>query len=222
MNEKLWNLPWEIQLAVGSGYAAYMLAYLGIRDHHKAVDVTFRTIAFGLCATAALALVPSSWGWWRVAAAVFAALAGGILWRFWLSDGVHWLARRSNLSWSDDTPSAWSRITQHNRRIFYSQLAIQLDDDGWLFCEDTRPFDNAPFGPCVLGPNGDVALYVTHKCEPGGEIAAVEGIRDPHHGDEITYVPASRVRTFRVRLWRRSNDAELEVEELRVAAEEAP
>jgi len=202
MDDKLLNLPWEIQVALGSGYLAYMLAYVGIREHHKAIDVTFRAIAFGLCATAILKLIPVHFGWLRAFSAIAAAVVAGAAWRFWLADGVQWLIRKTDLSWADETPSAWSKITQHNRRIFYSQVTVQLDDDSWLFCNDTRPFADAPYGPCTLGPDGDVALYATHKCGPGAgaSFEAIDGVRDADHGYEITYVPAARVRRVKVRL----------------------
>src|SRR3546814_2103205 len=51
MDEKLLSLPWQIQVALGAGYLAYLVAYSGIRDHHKGIDVPFRAIAFGLVAT---------------------------------------------------------------------------------------------------------------------------------------------------------------------------
>lgn len=202
MDEKLLNLPWEIQLALGSGYVAYMLAYVGIREHHKPIDTIFRTIAFGLFATAILKVISSNFGLYRIIGAIAAAFTAGILWRFFISDLIQWCIRKSNLSWSDETPNAWSRITQHNRKIRYSQLKVQLDDDSWLFCENTRLFAEAPFGPCTLGPTGDIALYVTHKAAPGKDFVAVDMVRDPFHGDEITYVPANRVRTISARLWR--------------------
>jgi hypothetical protein len=209
MDEKLLNLPWEIQLALGSGYLAYLLAYLGIREHHKAIDVTFRTLAFGLFATAVLKFVPAQLGLWRAGGAIAAALAAGIAWRYALADALQWSVRKTNLSWSDETPSAWSRITQHNRRIYYSQIRVQLDDDSWLACDDTRLFADAPFGPCTLGPSGDVALYVTHKCpRDARDFVAVEMVRDPFHGDEITYIPAPRVRSVSVRLLRHASGSD--------------
>lgn len=201
MDEKLLNLPWEIQLALGSGYVAYMLAYHGIREHHKAIDVTFRAIAFGLCATAILTLVPVRFGWERVAAAILAAIVGGVLWRFILADLAQWAIRKVDLSWSDETPDAWSKITQHNRRYFYGRVTVYLEDQSVLSCSDTRPFADAPFGPCILGPKGDVALYVTHVCDAGADsFREIDGVRDPHYGDEITYVPACQIRRVKVRL----------------------
>lgn len=200
MDEKFLSLPWNIQVALGSGYLAYALAYLGIKDHHKPIDTAFRTIAFGLCATSVLALLPASYGFWRIAAAVLASLIAGALWRYWIADGVQWLIRKADLSWADETPSAWSKITLHNNRTYVSQISIQLEDDSWLFCDDTRQFADAPYGPCVLGPNGDVAIYATHKCHPGDEIVEDLDVRDPHHGYKLTYVPAGRIRRVSLRM----------------------
>jgi hypothetical protein len=224
MDEKLLNLPWEIQLALGSGYVAYALAYLGIKDHHKPVDTAFRTIAFGLCATAVLTLIPPSYGAWRVAAAISAAIIGGAIWRYCVADGVQWLVRKTNLSWSDETPSAWARITTHNRRTYVSQLSIQLDDDSWVFCDNTSLFNNSPFGPCVLGPDGDVALYVTHKCGPGpdSEIIAVSDVRDRFHGDSLTYISAARIRRISFRMLRSTNGSEAAEAEHPAAAPAEP
>lgn len=213
MDEKLLSLPWEIQVALGSGYLAYALAYQGIKDHHKPIDTAFRTIAFGLCATAVLTLIPASYGIIRIAAAVLAALTGGALWRYCIADLVVWLVRKADLSWSDETPSAWSKITLHNNRAYVSQLSIQLDDDSWLFCNDTRQFAESPYGPCVLGTNGDVAIYATHKCRPGEEIVEVDDVRDLHHGDNLTYVPAAKIRRVSLRLLKRTK--------LRAVAQEA-
>lgn len=222
MDEKFLSLPWEIQVALGSGYLAYAFAYLGIKDHHKPIDTAFRSIAFGLCATSVLALIPASYGFWRVASAVLASLVAGALWRCWIADGVQWLIRKADLSWSDETPSAWSKITLHNNRTYVSQISIQLDDDSWLFCDDTRRFVDAPYGPCVLGPNGDVAIYATHKCQPGGEIVEDPDVRDAHHGDKLTYVPASKIRRVSLRLFKKVKSSAAGAEASQMAAQEAP
>lgn len=222
MDEKFLRLPWEIQVALGSGYLAYALAYLGIKDHHKPIDTAFRTIAFGLCATSVLSLLPPAYGFWRIAAAVLASLVSGALWRYWIADGVQWLVRKADLSWSDETPSAWSKITLHNSRTYVSQISIQLDDDSWLFCDDTRQFADAPYGPCVLGPNGDVAFYATHKCLPGEAIVEDLDVRDAHHGDKLTYVPASKIRRVSLRMLKSTKSSVVGAEAFPVEAEEAP
>jgi len=201
MDEKFLSLPWEMQVALGSGYLSYAIAYLGIKDHHKPIDTFFRTVAFSLCATLVLTVLSPSDGAWRIAAAVLASVVSGVLWRYCIADGVQWLVRKTNLSWSDETPSAWSKITLHNSKIYLSQLSVQLDDDSWLFCDDTRKFAKSPFGPCVLGTNGDVAIYATHKCRPGGkEFTENPDVRDTHHGDKLTYIPAAKIRRVTMRM----------------------
>jgi hypothetical protein len=222
MDDKFLSLPWEIQIALGSGYLAYALAYLGIRDHHKPIDTAFRAVAFGLCATSVLAIIPADLGFWRIAAAVLVSLVSGFLWRYWIADGVQWLIRKADLSWSDETPSAWSKITLHNSRTYVSQISVQLDDDSWLFCTDTRPFSDSPYGPCVLGPTGDVALYVTHKCGPGEEIVEDTAVRDPHHGSLLTYVPANRIRKVTLRMLNGSKSSVAGAEVLPPVVEAAP
>jgi hypothetical protein len=51
MSVDLLALPWQVQLTLASGYAAYALAYSGIRAHHQTIDVAFATLVFGLVAT---------------------------------------------------------------------------------------------------------------------------------------------------------------------------
>lgn len=200
MDDRLLNLPWQIQLALGTGYFAYLIACFGMRDHHKPADVTFGTMAFGLCAAAVLAL-PGFHGWPRVIAAGLAPILAALLWRLWLDDALRRLARAINLSWSDDTPSAWYRVTQTNRRHYVTQITVFLDDGSVLCCRDARQFAEAPYGPCVLGVNGDIAFYVTHAEQPGsGCFSERTGVRNPWYGDDMTYVPASRIREMRIRM----------------------
>lgn len=201
MDDRLLNLPWEIQLTLGAGYLAYLIACFGMRDHHKPADVTFGTLAFGLCAASVLALVPPAIGWPRAIIAITAPPLAALLWRLWLGDALRRLARAINLSWSDDTPSAWYRVTQTNRQHYVTQIIVFLDDGTVLFCADTRRFVTSPFGPCVLGANGDVALYVTHAERPGdGSFFERDRVRDPVHGDDMTYIPAARIREMRIRM----------------------
>jgi hypothetical protein len=60
-------------------------------------------------------------------------------------------------------------------------------------------FRNSPYGPCVLGANGDVALYLTHIDEPGKRSKELKTVQDGTYGDRMTYVPAARVRQITMR-----------------------
>lgn len=204
MNEKLLTLPWEIQVALGSGYAAYILAYVGIRDHHKGVDTAFRAIAFGLIATITFALVPRSWPIVRVGGAIFATLAGGLVWRWFGIEFVRKSLRHTNLSWADDTPSAWATISANNSKSPVTQISVLMDDGTWLNCDQNGDFNDSPFGPCVLGPNGDVALYVTSEVSPEGVESKNPHVCDPLWGDRVTYVPAGKIKRIAIRHLRKS------------------
>jgi hypothetical protein len=190
-------------VALASGYAAYLLSYMGMRDHHGAVDVAFRSLVFSLIASSVLALTPH-WGVVvSAAAAFFATLIVGVLWRRLGQRLLRLLVRSTDMTWSDDDPSALATLCSNaDKRV--SQIAIQLDDGTWLRCDNTSVFADAPFGPCVLGPKGDVALYLTHVETAAGDVRELTSVRDAYHGDRITYVPSERIRRMTLRYSKRS------------------
>jgi hypothetical protein len=81
MNELL-KLSWQVQVALGSGYVAYMLAYAGIRQHHQATYMIFRAIGFGLLASLMLYLDSTDYIVWDSLVAFCVAVAGGLVWRY--------------------------------------------------------------------------------------------------------------------------------------------
>ena len=188
--------PWQIQVALGSGYAAYMAAYTGIRAHHQGVDVTFRAIAFGLIATVVLMLVPIDRPVTAIVAAFGATLGAGLCWRRF---GMHcWerSLRGGDISWGDDTPSAWVRMIS-DQRHYVSQISVLTKDDRWLRCDDTERFRDAPLGPCVLGTNGDIILYLTHVKDAEGTREVQ--VLDEYHGARSTYIPVDEIRQVNIR-----------------------
>jgi hypothetical protein len=158
-----------------------------------------RSIAYGLIATAALALMPR--GSNMVFGGVVAFLITISAAMFWRRIGCRlWrdLLRYAGVSWSDDNPSAWMSFSESTDN-YVSQIAVQLDDGTWLQCNDTSKFSDAPFGPCVLGANGDVALYLTHEERPDGKSKELKTVLDPHYGARLTYIPAARIRRLTLR-----------------------
>jgi hypothetical protein len=198
MNPDLLKLPWEIQLALASGYVAYVLAYTGLRDRQRTIDVVFISLVFGLIATLVLWLL-SQHG--PIIAGLLAFLISaicGVVWRKLVRPLVATGLRKFNVSWSDDAPSALATLSENTEHPV-SQAAILLDDGTWLCCEETYKFANSPFGPVKLGPNGDVALYVTTITSPDGTSKPQTTIRDAYYGDRITYIPASRIKQITLR-----------------------
>jgi hypothetical protein len=198
MTPDLLTLPWQQQIVLAAGCASYMTAYMGARGHHRAIEMMFITLTFSLISTFALAITPS---WPPVAsglAAVAAPLIIALAWRKW---GSHWFVefmRHGDFTWSNDDPSALATLTA-NAKHPVTQIAVLLDDGTWLRCDDTAKFNDAPYAPCLLGPSGDVALYLTHEEPPGGDAKELKTVRNADYGDRLTYVPASRIRCITIR-----------------------
>lgn len=199
INQEILSLPWAIQVALGSGYAAYLFAYVGIRDNHKTIDTAFIAITFGLVASIVLT-ISSKWLLPIPAGclAFLCTIAAGALWRRYGRKILRSILRCFDISWSDDAPSSLATI-QHDTETYVSQISVQLIDGSWLRCDDTRQFSSAPFGPCVIGQDGSVSLYLTHTNDPTGAVKQVTTTSDPNFGDRISYVPASQIRQINLR-----------------------
>jgi hypothetical protein len=200
MNDTLLNLPWQIQVSLASGYAAYLLSYRGIRFGHRTIDTTFITVAFGLIATGVMALLKAEKPLLSGVAAFAITCLAALIWRRFLRHLVQLMMHKLDISWANDDPSALATLSSNNR-YKVSQVAVELDDGTWLRCDRTDKYADAPFGPMVLGPDGDIALYLTHEEKLGKAVKELGTVRDPSWGDRITYIPAARIRqiTFRHR-----------------------
>jgi hypothetical protein len=194
----LLRLPWEIQLALASGYAAYVVAYTGMRERQRTIDIAFISLVFSLVATLVLWLLSSQSIVIASVAAFIASVLAGAAWRKFGRPLTLAALRAGNVTWSDDEPSALATLSC-STKFYVSQIAVLLDDGTWLSCKDTAPFADAPFGPCQIGPNGDVAMYLTHEEPPGGEEREVPNVRNVAYGDRVTYIPASKIKRITLR-----------------------
>lgn len=196
--ENFYGLTWQVQLALASGFAAYFIGFVGIRHHHRAIEVTFWSILFSLVTTATLTLT-SEWDHLESALAAFSCtIAFAIFWRAWFYEWILKQLRDHDVAWTTDDPSALFTIT-HARKIKITQVAVQLIDGIWLECRDANKFEHTPFGPLTVGPNGDVALYLTHIDDADGTSKELKSVWNDNLGPRITYVPADRIKqiTFR-------------------------
>jgi hypothetical protein len=198
MSTDILNQPWQIQAALACGYLAYMVSYTGIRVHHRAIEIAFISLVFSLGATLAIFLLSSRGPVWSVIGALVVCVSAGIAWRALGRDWYRQLMRVTDLSWSDDDPSALATIVGNSQHPV-TQVAVLLDDGTWLRCDDTRRFDDAPYAPCLIGPNGDVALYLTHEEADGCAPKEMTTVIDPNYGTRLTYIPATRIRRLTVR-----------------------
>ena len=199
------GLPWNIQVAIASGYAAYLFAYKGTRKHHQTIDVAFSTLAFSAVATASLWLLNIPKRPVRAGVeAFFITIITALLWRKLEAPIIGAIVRLFNISWSNDDPSALDTLAADSKNRV-TQVAVALNDGTWLRCDDTKLFEALPFGPYTLGQAGDIALYLTHERKPNDvdarELKTVAGA----YGTRITYVPATNVKQITIRYANKSN-----------------
>lgn len=208
-------LSWKVQVALASGYAAYIISYRGIRGHHSAQDTVFLALVFSLIASAELWLTrllsPLVAGF----CAFLLSVAVGVLWRRRGMQILTDMLRGPNTTWSDDTPSAWARL-QENREFPLSQVSVLLKDGTWLYCNQTAAFNDAPYSPGVLGMSGDVLMYLTSIKPKESEERPQVTTLDANYGARLTYIPASEIARVNVRLMpsinRRQKAAALPIE----------
>lgn len=197
--QKLAGLPWGLQIVLGCGYVAYLLAYVGIRHHHKPVDAVFLTIAFGLPALLALSFTQKNSVAVQIVSAMIAAAMPAIIWRALGRHVLRWIFRKLRYSYADDTLSAWDHLNEDNRH-FPTQLTVETADGFQHHCTNASLCRDLPFGPFVLGTNGDVLMYVDQSEGPtASERDVKQGVIDNVHGHYITYFPASQIRRIGIR-----------------------
>ncbi|SBW13572.1 putative membrane protein [Brucella sp. 10RB9215] len=197
--EVLMQLPWTTLLTLSAGYAAYFIATVGHRTHHKPIDVTFSTLVFGFFTAFGYEFLRRKCGlqlWSASPIAFIGALAMGGGWALCGRPLMYWVLRKARISHSDETPSALKAMFSQTD-IDGTQLDVRLIDGTWLRCENLNEFRKEPNGPCVFGNEGDILMYVTHRKLPGDKKFEVNDcVIDDEFGSEITYLPRERIDRF--------------------------
>jgi hypothetical protein len=199
----LLDLPPDTLVAVAAGYLAYRVAYTGKDRSHQTIDVIFATSAFAAVARSVMVLAGDipEYGLQSVAVyllALIIALFAASAWRSWGEEAVFNVLRWTGVSSSDRHSSAIESVVSR-RSANPSQLVVRKKDGSTLMCERLADFSRAAFGPCLLAPDGSVALYVTHfKASPASPWDDVpEASKD--WGPALTFVPASEVAELELR-----------------------
>lgn len=202
MSADIVSLPWPTLLTLASGYAGYFVANVGVRLHHKTIDVTFSTLVFGFFAAFVFEWIERSGKFTILPASLLGfscSILLGCIWRIWLRDLFYRALRGTNVSHSNDLPNAWMALFGENKTDT-TQLSVKLKDGTWLLCSDLALFRAKPNGPCVLGGSGDVLMYVTHRKPPlQPEFEEYANLLDQTMGDEISYIPSDQIARVDVR-----------------------
>src|SRR5258708_10860941 len=100
------KLPWEIQVALASGYAAYALAYTGLRERQRTIDIAFLSLVFSVPATMVFGVFASRSPIICIPIAFVGPFAVSLIWRKFLRPLMFPILRQFNVTWADDDPSA--------------------------------------------------------------------------------------------------------------------
>lgn len=196
--QELIELSWQTQVVIVGGYLSYVLAYAGMRSDHKAIDSVCIILCFGgvgLVAIQTLEQLVAETCVFRDTivgvGAVVIPLLVAVAWRKFLRD--KWLSfwRWAGVSDEDGLATAWNTIIQ-KRGLVYTQINVTKKDGTELECWPLEPFNNDPNGPCVLGADGSIGLYVTHITRNGQDRREVNKLRDDN-GVRITYIPKDEI-----------------------------
>lgn len=199
--EKVLSLPLVTLAVIAAGYLGYRLAYTGKDARHSSVDVVFFVCVFGFAAKMVGAL--SIWGTsiigWRLgdAASSLAGIVGALViaatWRRWGEIAVFRALRGASVSSARRLGSAWSVVVARPD-LKPTILMVSKTDGSQLLSEGMSQFNELPFGSCVLGEDGSIAMYVTH-CRSGTdqEWAEVSSGLYADWGAEVTVIPANQI-----------------------------
>lgn len=200
MNEVqlLLDLPIDTFAGLASGYLGYRLAYVGKDQKHHTVDVVFISAVFALLARVVSDLAsPFAGVYPALIFGILAAAIGAALWRKWLSNWLYRVLRRVNVSQSDGHDDAFTSMRL--RAGFAPSTLVVITTNGTaLMCRDLRPFAAYRDGPCILGEDGSVAMYVTDRYLPDATEWEEMDVYTTGRGAQITYVPASQIAQIRV------------------------
>lgn len=129
----LLNLPWATLVTLTSGYIGYFIANVGLKDHHKPIEVTFSSLIFGL--TAMMAYQAVMWAGlnaWLATPALLCAVTCGAWWRRYGRKWMYRLLWNNDISWSDNTSSAWQAMFDQTGFSVTEVRVILRDGSGMM------------------------------------------------------------------------------------------
>lgn len=194
----LYQMPFELIWMLVVGYLGYRLAYVGRDAPHKTFDQVFLVFVFGSIGRGCGTLAAS---WWDIGGMIEAAIAlisgvvVALIWRRWGQTGTFNTLRAAKMVNDDGQANVWHSMLARQLKP-PRRLVVQLSDGSAVMCNHLADFGHAPMGPCLLGGDGSVALYITDVMKAGSddwiEIEPYDENR-PDWGYEISFVPASRI-----------------------------
>jgi len=197
MPPEYFNLPLEIQTALGGGYLAFAIAYAGLSDQYRATDIVFRTMAFGLISLMAFRLSQQLGPIGASALGVAAALVAGILWRVVGIRLVNRILAGLGVHREDGTYSAWTALIQQPG-LTVSQLSVHTKD-GRILYQNALHDPKAHLNGMYFGRDGSIVMVVEEEELPDGTEEVRTGVRGPEWNTRVTYIPADQITRVNLR-----------------------
>lgn len=167
MTSEYLDIPIQMQMALGFGYAGYATAFAGLRQEHKARDAVLLSLFFSALALAALQALPEGVGWWRYPAALLAAMLPAALWRgpgrkFWAK-----AMGKARVHRHMGYPTTEAFLLDLHRPV--SQMRIWLKDGTVLISSDLSKYaGDVTEGGFYFGADGSILLHVDEEITPDG------------------------------------------------------
>lgn len=196
---QLLNLPFATLSVLACGYVGYRIAFIGHDGPHTAVDVVFISLAFAALAKAVMVLH----GGEAILAAIPAfgvVFLAALAWRLWLSPCWQAQALLTGLIDHDRGRNVWESMLMRKIRG-PTRILVTLKTGQQFLCDDVSKFCAAPLGPCLLGSDGSVAMYVTStrssNLEDWIEVTPYSADSDDW-GYDMTFISASEIQRVRI------------------------
>lgn len=208
------ELSWQTQAVIVGGYLAYVVSYSGRRSTHRTLDAILIILCFGSLGLMSMAFltkkIPDSFQYKDLClgiSAVGCSLFGAILWRLKIRDLAIGFAKKLSKSDEDGLSTAWETVTQ-TQSLTYSQINVLTKDGKTLESYLMGDFNDLPNGPCVLGGDGSIAMYVTHITDSDGSRREAKNLQDDD-GARMTLIPADQIAEVDFRRAPKSKQTEL-------------
>ena len=165
------NQPWTTILLFVTGYIGFHVANTGMKNHLKAIDVSFSTLIFGFFSMIiyefVIQVTACSVSIASLTAVIIAVILGAI-WRRLGRQAFQWALRITKVSESDDLPGAWYGLFDQTK-YDWTQISVNTKDGALYSCKNTVKFGTKPNGPCTLGPPAG-------RCRPGRRHLRLAGV----------------------------------------------
>lgn len=196
--QSLLALPTQTLAVLGGGYLAYRMAYVGRNAAHQGIDLAMIVLAFGLVVQlvgTAGERIPGNLEW---VMGIVVALVMAALWRSVFSGCLYSLLRAMGVSDHDGQPSAWASLLSRTDLKGATRLIVTMDHGVVHMCDPLVDFERAPMGPCILGEDGSIGMYVTHSCGADCDDWVEQTPSCESYGELMTFIPADRVRLIEI------------------------